>query len=72
MPEEVMGAVWAFCWGLAAAPDVLLGAVLGLTTSLRHRAIAAIMSLGAGVAPLGSMWLEQFASRNILAPVIPS
>jgi ZIP family zinc transporter len=49
MPAEVMGAVWAFCWGLAAASGVLVGAVLGLITNLRHRSIAAIMSLGAGV-----------------------
>jgi zinc transporter, ZIP family len=49
MPEGIMGAVWAFCWGAAAASGVLVGAILGLTTDLRHRAIAAIMSLGAGV-----------------------
>ena len=49
MPASIMGAVWAFCWGLAAASGVLAGAILGLTTQLRHRAIAAIMSLGAGV-----------------------
>jgi len=49
MPEGIMGAVWAFCWGAAAASGVLVGAILGLITNLRHRAIAAIMSLGAGV-----------------------
>jgi ZIP family zinc transporter len=49
MPEGIMGAVSAFCWGVAAAFGVLIGAVLGLITHLRHRAIAAIMSLGAGV-----------------------
>ena len=49
MSEGIMGAAWAFCWGLAAASGVLVGAVLGLITHLRHRAIAAIMSLGAGV-----------------------
>ena len=49
MPEGIMGAVWAFCWGAAAASGVLVGAILGLITDLRHRAIAAIMSLGAGV-----------------------
>src|ERR671915_2303217 len=49
MPEGIMGAVWAFCWGLAAASGGLIGAILGLTTRLRHRAIAAFMSLGAGV-----------------------
>ena len=49
MPEGIMGAAWAFCWGAAAASGVLVGTILGLTTNLRHRAIAAIMSLGAGV-----------------------
>jgi hypothetical protein len=47
MAEGVTGAVWAFCWGLAAASGVLVGVILGLITNLRHRAIAAIMSLGA-------------------------
>jgi ZIP family zinc transporter len=49
MPEGLMGAVWAFCWGVAAASGGLVGAILGLLTHLRHRAIAAFMSLGAGV-----------------------
>jgi ZIP family zinc transporter len=49
MPEIIMGAVWAFCWGVAAASGGLVGAVLGLITRLRHRAIAAFMSLAAGV-----------------------
>ncbi len=49
MPEGIMGAVWAFGWGAAAASGVLVGAILGLITNLGHRAIAAIMSLGAGV-----------------------
>jgi ZIP family zinc transporter len=49
MPEGIIGAVWAFCWGLAAASGALVGAILGLITHLRHRAIAAFMSLGAGV-----------------------
>lgn len=49
MLEGIMGAAWAFCWGAAAASGVLVGAILGLATNLRHRAIAAIMSLGAGV-----------------------
>ena len=49
MPEGIIGAVWAFCWGLAAASGALVGAILGLVTHLRHRAIAAFMSLGAGV-----------------------
>jgi zinc transporter, ZIP family len=49
MPEGLMGTVWAFCWALAAASGGLVGTVLGLTTHVRHRAIAAFMSLGAGV-----------------------
>ena len=49
MPEASIGAVWAFCWGALAASGVLVGAILALVTHLRHRAIAAIMSLGAGV-----------------------
>ena len=49
MPEGIIGIVWAFCLGLAAASGALVGAILGLTTHLRHRAIAAFMSLGAGV-----------------------
>lgn len=49
MSEGIMGAVWAFCWGLAAASGVLGGAILALITRLSHRVIAAIMSLGAGV-----------------------
>jgi zinc transporter, ZIP family len=49
MPEAIMGAVWAFSWGLAAASGALVGAILGLITRLPHRAIAAFMSLGAGV-----------------------
>ena len=49
MPEAIMGAVWAFWWGAVAGSGVLVGAVLGLLIRLRHRAIAAIMSLGAGV-----------------------
>jgi peptide-methionine (R)-S-oxide reductase len=49
MSGLVMGAVWAFGWGLAAASGLLVGALLGLVTHLRHRAIAAVMSLGAGL-----------------------
>ncbi len=49
MPEASVGALAAFGWGMAAASGVLLGAILALVTNLRHRAIAAIMSLGAGV-----------------------
>ena len=49
MPEGIVGAVWVFCWGLAAASGALVGAVLGLLTHLQHRTIAAFMALGAGV-----------------------
>src|SRR5262245_56127508 len=49
MPEAIIGAAWAFSWGVVAASGALLGAILGLTAKLRHRAIAALMSLGAGV-----------------------
>lgn len=49
MPESIVGAMWAFGWGLAAASGSLVGTVLGLMTHLQHRAIAAFMSLGAGV-----------------------
>lgn len=49
MSEAITGAVWAFCWGLAAASGVLGGTILGLIARLPHRAIAAIMSFGAGV-----------------------
>jgi ZIP family zinc transporter len=49
MPEGITGAVWAFCWGLAAASGLLAGTLSGLVTQLSHRAIAAVMSFGAGV-----------------------
>jgi ZIP family zinc transporter len=49
MPAGIIEVVWAFGWGLAAASGVLGGTMLGLIVTLRHRAIAAIMSLGAGV-----------------------
>ncbi|HET9405324.1 MAG TPA: hypothetical protein VFO57_12150 [Burkholderiales bacterium] len=49
MPEGILGPGWAFGWGVAAASGALVGAIVGLVTALRHRAIAAIMSLGAGV-----------------------
>jgi ZIP family zinc transporter len=35
--------------GAAAGSGILVGAILGLVTDLGHRAIAAVMSLGAGV-----------------------
>jgi hypothetical protein len=34
MPEGMIGAVWAFCWGVAAAAGALVGAILGLITHL--------------------------------------
>ena len=49
MSEAISGALWAFCWGLAAASGMLGGTILGLATRLPHRAIAAIMSFGAGL-----------------------
>jgi zinc transporter, ZIP family len=49
MSEGITGAVWAFCWGLAAASGVLGGTILGLIAQLPHRAIAAVMSFGAGM-----------------------
>ena len=49
MPDGILGTVWAFFWGSAVASGALVGAILGLVTHLRHRAIAAFMSLGAGV-----------------------
>src|SRR5918992_1386529 len=49
MAEGIMGAVWAFGWGVAAASGALVGAILGLVLNLGHRSIAAFMSLGAGV-----------------------
>ncbi len=49
MPQDSFGALWAFAFGLAAGSGVLMGALLGLVTKLRHRSIAAIMSIGAGL-----------------------
>ena len=49
MPEGIAGIAWAFTWGLAAASGVLAGTLLAFVTQFRHRAIAAIMSFGAGV-----------------------
>jgi hypothetical protein len=34
MSEEITGAVWPFCWGLAAASGVLGGTILGLIAQL--------------------------------------
>jgi ZIP family zinc transporter len=49
MAEGIAEAVWAFSWGLATSSGVLGGTILGLITRLPHRAIAGIMSFGAGL-----------------------
>ena len=49
MTEGIMGAVWAFGWGVVVASGALVGAILGLVLHFRHRSTAAFMSLGAGV-----------------------
>ena len=49
MQEGITQLVWALCWGLAAASGVLGGTIIGLVARLPHRAIAAIMSFGAGL-----------------------
>ena len=49
MPAGDLGALGAFGLGLVAGSGVLAGAVLGLVTKPRHRTIAAIMSIGAGL-----------------------
>ena len=59
-----MGAVFAFLWGLAAASGLLAGAALALLTDLSHRAIAATMSLAAGV-------LLSLASIKIASEALP-
>ena len=64
MPEAIMGAVPAFWWGLAAASGLVAGAILALVTRLSHRAIAATMSLGAGV-------LLSIASTRIASEALP-
>ena len=64
MPEAITAAVVAFGWGLAAASGLLAGAALALLTNLSHRAIAATMSLGAGV-------LLSVASIKIASEALP-
>src|SRR5688572_67362 len=64
MSEVVMGAVFAFGWGLAVASGLLAGAVLALVTRVTHRVMAAVMSLGAGV-------LLSIASIKIGSEAIP-
>jgi zinc transporter, ZIP family len=62
--EAIVGAVFAFCYGLAAASGLFAGAILALLTRLSHRAIAAVMSLGAGV-------LLSIASIKIASEALP-
>ena len=64
MPEGILEAVWAFCWGVAAASGLLVGALLGLRTRLSHRTIAGMMSLGAGL--LLSLASVQVASEALM------
>jgi ZIP family zinc transporter len=49
MLEGPVGFFWAFGWGLAAASGAIAGMILGLVAHLPHRAIAGVMSLGAGL-----------------------
>jgi ZIP family zinc transporter len=49
MPEGIIGVVWAFCLGLAAAAGALVGAILGLITTLRTGPSPLSWSIGAGV-----------------------
>jgi zinc transporter, ZIP family len=64
MPEGIMEALWAFCWGVAAASGLLVGAVMGLRMRLSHRAVAVMMSLGAGL--LLSLASVQVASEALM------
>ena len=66
MPEGISGAVWAFCWGLAAASGVLGGTILGLIARLPHRAIAAIMSFGAGLLLSAASLSTKIASEALV------
>jgi zinc transporter, ZIP family len=67
MPEGITGAVWTFCWGLAAASGVLAGTILGLIARLPHRAIAAIMSFGAGVLFSAASISTKIAAEALIA-----
>ncbi|HYP13545.1 MAG TPA: hypothetical protein VEQ63_06455 [Bryobacteraceae bacterium] len=66
MPEGITRAVWAFCWGLAAASGVLGGTVLGLTARLPHRASAATMSFGAGLLLSAASLSPKIASEALI------
>jgi ZIP family zinc transporter len=64
VPEAMLAAAMAFCWGLAAASGLIAGALLSVATRLSHRTIAATMSLGAGV-------LLSMASTKIASEALP-
>jgi ZIP family zinc transporter len=49
MPPDAVSTLHAFGLGLLAGTGLVLGAALGLAIDLPHRAIAAVMSLGAGL-----------------------
>lgn len=49
MPSDITSTLNAFGLGLLAGVGLLIGAALGLATHPPHRAIAAVMSLGAGL-----------------------
>ncbi len=49
MPDQPAALAWAFGWGLLAGSGVVAGALLALLADLPHRAIAATMSVGAGL-----------------------
>src|SRR4051812_46461580 len=49
MPGDPAALAWAFGGGLVAGSGVVAGALLALVADLPHRAIAATMSLGAGL-----------------------
>jgi len=66
MPEGITAAVWAFCWGLAAGSGVLGGTLLALIARLPHRAIAAIMSFGAGVLVSAASFSTKIASEALI------
>jgi ZIP family zinc transporter len=71
MPQEITGAVWAFCWGLAAASGVLGGTALALIARVPHRAIAGIMSFGAGVlVSATSISIKMVAEANIVTGAV--
>lgn len=66
MPEEITGAASAFWWGLAATSGVLGGTALGLIAGLPHRAIAAIVSFGAGVLVSAASITAKIASDALI------